>query len=198
MYFEKRVYLIVCEGLSEKAYIQELNKFLNKNGFSFTLVPYVIGSGHYRAAIKKYKSVKKDNPKQDIKIWVDKDTYIRNDQNDSLLYDSKSNNIPHFFFSLQNFEDFLAMHTDDTKLDIWSQICSKYSHHINPMQEKTYLPLFKEYLFEEYEKEQIPFEINEEKLKNLFIHNHSKSCFFKCDFASFIEKLMEIHPKVTL
>lgn len=198
MYFEKKVYLIVCEGSSEKAYIQELNKFLNKNEYNFTLIPHVIGSGHCKIATEKYKTVKKNNPRQIIKIWVDRDTYIRNDQNDATVYKKKSKSIPDFFFSLQNFEDFLAMHMDDKNMDTWAQECFRHSHHKKPMQEDEYLPLFRECLFGNYEKGQIPFEITQERLNNLFIHNNDKNCFFKCDFATFLEGLMKKYPPINL
>lgn len=172
MYSEKKMYLIVCEGSSERAYIQELNRFLDKNDYNFTLVPQIIGSGHCKTAIQKYKDVKRNNSRQPIYIWVDKDTYIRNDQNDAHIYEKKSKNIPDFFFSWQNFEDFLVMHLDDDNMKIWIQECVRHSHNITPMHQDTYLPLLKNHCFKNYEKGQIPFVITLERLRNLFVHNN--------------------------
>lgn len=185
---KKASYIIVCEGSSEIAYIQNLNRFLDDNGYGFILIPKIVGCGHFNSVQNKYRSEKKKNPKADVLIWVDKDTYHRNDVGDGKKYENKSKTLPDFMFSVMNFEDFLALHTDEGVLENWFQVCSREKHHINPMTEERYMPLFKAHMFTNYQKGDIPFVINEERLNNLFKNN--AKYFFNCGFASFLQNLM--------
>lgn len=183
----KSSYTILCEGNSENAYIQNLNRFLDENGYNFTFNPKKIGCGHFTAVQQKYRVEKKKNPKSDIKIWVDRDTYIRNDCGDGDKYQEKPQYLPNFIFSVMNFEDFLAMHLDDKTLDNWFQVCSREKHNIAPMTEDKYLPLVRQYLF----SNDIPFEITTAQLNNLFSNN--AKYFFNCDFASLLFELINKH-----
>ncbi|MCF0224647.1 MAG: hypothetical protein HUK20_10285 [Fibrobacter sp.] len=58
-----KVTIALCEGESEFAYIQELNRFLRENENGFVFVPRLIGSGHYSDIYAKYKEQRKSNPK---------------------------------------------------------------------------------------------------------------------------------------
>lgn len=187
----KRPYIIICEGNSEYTYIQKLNRFLSENDYNFTLNAKIVGTGHYKAVQKKYRDERKNNPKLPIEIWVDKDTYVRNDEGDKDNYKNKSSKIPDFLFSTMNFEDFLALHTDKKTLENWFQICSRKKHHITPMKETEYLPLVKENLFSNYNKGDIPFEITQDRLKQLFKQKNIPEYFFRCDFADLLEKLIK-------
>ena len=186
----KRPYIIICEGNSEYAYIQKLNRFLVENNYNFTLIAKIVGTGHYKSVQKKYLYEHKNNSKLPIKIWVDKDTYVRNDDGDKDNYARKLPKIPDFLFSTMNFEDFLALHTDKRTLENWFQICSRKRHHLSPMKETEYLPLVKEHLFSNYSKGDIPFEITSERLEQLFKQKDIKEYFFRCGFADFLEELM--------
>lgn len=185
---KKVAYIIVCEGNSEKAYIQNLNRFLDDNGYGFTLIPKIVGCGHFTRVQAKYRQEKKNNPKADIRIWVDNDTYKRNDARDGDKYQKKSKHLPDFMFSVMNFEDFLALHSDGKILENWFQVCSREKHHIKPMIEEKYMPLVRKHLFKDYQKGDIPFAINEERLNNLFRNN--ALYFFNCGFVNFIQELM--------
>ncbi|MBE6446235.1 MAG: hypothetical protein E7021_02410 [Alphaproteobacteria bacterium] len=189
----KRPYIIICEGNSEYAYIQKLNRFLVENNYNFTLIAKIVGTGHYKSVQKKYLYEHKNNPKLPIKIWVDKDTYVRNDEGDRDNYEHKSST--DFLFSIMNFEDFLALHTDEKTLENWFQICSRKRHHISPMKEAEYLPLVKEHLFPNYTKGDIPFEITSEKLEQLFKQKNNPKYFFRCGFADLLEELMKESKK---
>ena len=149
----------------------------------------MIGCGHFTAVQQKYRVEKRNNPKSDIRIWVDRDTYIRNDCGDGEKYQEKPQYLPDFIFSVMNFEDFLAMHLDETVLENWFQVCSREKHNITPMTEDKYLPLVRQHLFDNYEKGDTPFEITETRLKNLFSNN--AKYFFNCDFANFLQELMK-------
>lgn len=188
----KKIYIIICEGNSEFAYIQKLNRFLAEKQYHFTFVPKRAQTGHFTEVEKKYRKEKKNNKKCEIKIWVDKDTYARDDLNDQVKYESsplKEN----FLFSTMNFEDFLALHMDETTLENWHQVCCQKKHHTDPMVESEYLPLVKKHLFPEYKKGDVPFEITEQILERLLKHNKYPNYFCRCGFADFLEELMEKH-----
>ena len=191
----KRPYIIICEGNSEYTYIQKLNRFLLENNFNFTLNAKIAGSGHYTKIKNKYLNEHKNNPKLPIKIWVDKDTYVRNDEGDNDKYERNLSKIPDFLFSTMNFEDFLALHTDEKTLENWFQVCSRRHHHSRPLKEVEYLPLVKEHLFSNYNKGDIPFEITSDKLERLFKQKDSPKYFFRCGFADFLETLMKESKK---
>ena len=188
-------YIVVCEGNSEYAYIQKLNRFFAENGYACIINPKRVDCGHFNEVQRKYKTEKKNNPRTTIYIWVDKDTYVRNDCGDKDKYESKANNLPKFMFSTMNFEDFLAMHQDAKTLDNWYQVCSRQKHHINPMTEGIYIALVEQHLFKDYKKGDIPFDITEDCLKTLFVNNKGKH-MFRCDFADFIEMLISKHMPV--
>lgn len=187
----KQPYIIICEGNSEYAYIQKLNRFLSENNHNFTLIAKIVGTGHYKEVQRKYRSERKNNPKLPIEIWVDKDTYVRNDEGDRDNYAHKSSKIPDFLFSTMNFEDFLVLHTDKQTLEKWFQICSRQHHHITPMKESGYLPLVKQHLFPNYTKGDIPFDITTERLEQLFKNKNKSEYFFRCEFADLLEKLIK-------
>lgn len=185
-------YIVICEGNSEYAYIQKLNRFLSENGYTFILNPKIVGCGHFKDVQRRYKIEKKNNTRTPIVIWVDKDTYIRNDCGDKDNYEAKNDNLPKFMFSIMNFEDFLALHTKPNKLEKWFQVCSRQKHHITPMKEDVYLPLVQKHLFADYKKGDIPFDINMQALNALFSNNEAPF-IFRCDFADFIKELMQKH-----
>ena len=195
MTFTKRPYIIICEGNSEYAYIQKLNRFLVEHNYDFTLSARIVGTGHYKEVQRKYRKEQKNNPNLPIKIWVDRDTYFRNDEGDGYNYEHKSSKIPSFLFSTMNFEDFLALHTDEKTLENWFQVCSRRHHHSRPLKEIEYLPLVKEHLFSNYNKGDIPFEITSDKLERLFKQKDSPKYFFRCGFADFLETLMKESKK---
>ncbi len=95
-----RIIIIVCEGPSERAYIQELNRFLKEEEIPVKFIGKSSGGGQYSIVVNEYKKVKKDNPRDEILIWVDKDRYLRNDANDMDNYLKKPSNIPNFLFNL--------------------------------------------------------------------------------------------------
>lgn len=185
-YTAKKTYVIVCEGNSENAYIQELDRFLDSNDYPFTFVSTPIRNGHYKAVTSKYQDVKKRSPRSNIFIWVDKDTYQRNDNNDGDNYSCKPAKFPNFMFSFFNFEDFLVMHMDETIVLEWQDICEKRGHFKNPMHSEQYLPLLKKNIFPNYKKGELPFEITKEHFENLLQNQQNPKIKFKCDFADMI------------
>lgn len=183
--------ILLCEGESEYAYIQELNRYLRENECNFKFIPKVIGSGFYSEVQKKHKEVRKDNPRTPIRILLDDDIYVRNENkreqaNSSMLASSGFKD--EFMFNVHNFEDFLTLHCNDGVLNQWLTKCAKTNHENTPMHSAQYMPLVKE-IFSEYEKGELPFSpIDQEKLDNLFRHNEDNSIFIKSDFATYLKE----------
>ena len=187
MYKRKLIHTILCEGPSEVAYVSELSGFLDDIDAPINFIPKNIGTGHFVAAVKEYKKNKKSNPKGTISIWVDKDTYIRNDENDRENYKKKNKAIPNFLFTRFNFEDFLVMHLSEDNLEKWREICKKHDHFHNPMHSDTYEPLYIQNIFPNYKKGDMPIEINEENLKLAIERQNDPTIEFKCDFLNLIK-----------
>ncbi len=184
--YTQKPYIILCEGSSEYAYIQILNRILNDKNISF--VAKGIGTGHFSDVEKAYKKQCKENKKLEKVIWVDKDIYKRNEQSNQMKYLSKKQSIPDFLFTTYNFEDFLAMHLDDNISDNWHQILNKQNHFNMPLKSDKYIPLIKEniYIFNNYEKGNIPFKITIDHIKQAYKIHQKSTINFKCDFLEFI------------
>lgn len=82
VYRQNRNIIIVCEGASEKAYIQELNRYLEEEDIPLHFIPRPSNGGQYSPVVKKYMEVRKENRAASILIWVDWDRYQRNDNAD--------------------------------------------------------------------------------------------------------------------
>lgn len=184
------IIILLCEGESECAYIQVLNRYLRENEYNFKFIPKLIGSGFYTEVHKKHQEERKYNPRTPIKILLDDDIYVRNEgkreqDNSSMLANSKFKD--EFLFNTHNFEDFLMLHYDDDTLNLWLAKCSETNHKDSPMHSAQFIPLIKE-IFPDYEKGELLFSsINQEKLENLFRHNEDNSIFIKSTFATYLK-----------
>ncbi len=182
--------IIVCEGLSEYAYIQELNRTLRELGVRAVLHPVCIGSGFYAKAVAKFRQVKKDNPRDAIHIWVDYDIYARNERNCRDEYERRPQGIPAFLFSRQNSEDFLATHLDATRLRTWVNHCRQTRHLETPLPTSRHIPLFRDVLFQNYEKGNLPFAFSTTTLRQMLENQAKGDMPFHCDFAELIRHLL--------
>ncbi len=182
--------IIVCEGLSEYAYIQELNRTLRELGVRAVLHPVCIGSGFYAKAVAKFRQVKKDNPRDTIHIWVDYDIYARNERNCRDEYERRPQGIPAFLFSRQNSEDFLATHLDATRLRTWVNHCRQTRHLETPLPTSRHIPLFRDVLFQNYEKGNLPFAFSTTTLRQMLENQAKGDMPFHCDFAELIRHLL--------
>ena len=186
----KEMTIILCEGESEIAYIQELNRYLRENECDFIFIPKLIGSGFFTDVHKKHKEERKKNLRTPIKIFLDDDIYVRNEgkreqDNGSLFANSEYKD--EFMFNTHNFEDFLMLHYDDDTLGQWLTKCTETNHRSVPMHSVQYMPLVKG-LFPNYEKGELLFSpIDQEKLDNLFRHNEDESIFIKSTFATYLK-----------
>lgn len=186
----KEMTIILCEGESEVAYIQVLNRYLRENEYNFKFIPRLIGSGFFTDVHKKHKEERKSNPRTPIKIFLDDDIYVRNEdqrEQDNSLKLASSSYKDEFLFNTHNFEDFLMLHYDDVTLNLWLTKCTGTNHGAFPMHSAKFMPLVKE-IFPDYKKGELPFStINQENIENLFRHNEDNSIFIKSDFAMYLK-----------
>lgn len=160
----------MCEGASEKAYIQELNRYLEEEDIPLRFIPRPSNGGQYTPVVRKYKEVRRDNKTTEIFIWVDYDRYQRNDNSDADNYRSKSDDIPNFLFSNKNFEDFLCMHLNRSEMVRWWTSCVGRDHFSTPSHSNEYMPVFRAFIGENYEKGAMPINISCHTLNNLRLH----------------------------
>ena len=88
---------IICEGSSENAYLQSLNRILRCTNYSWDVgpfIPRVAHQGYYGSVIAKLKEEQQRNRKSTFHVWVDRDIYIRNTKNSQTNYQQKPKNIP--------------------------------------------------------------------------------------------------------
>lgn len=148
-------YVIVSEGSSERAYIQQLRSFLaNKMPVAddfrprLDLIPKVTnngaGGGQFALVQQTYRKCRKADKRTPIMVWVDADIYVRNEgvveERNAKNYAGKKN-LPDFLFSVMNFEDFLALHFDDDIFEKWYEAFSP-QHFKVPMHGSQHMPIF--------------------------------------------------------
>lgn len=190
-----RMTIILCEGESEYAYIQELNRFLRENEYNLVFFPVYppIGTGFYSNINERFKEQHKKNPRTPIKILLDDDIYVRSENAREQDNTSKLATCPYkeeFLFNTHNFEDFLMLHCDDETLNQWLTKCIEHNHENVPMHSEEYEPLVNDF-FPGYAKGSFPFSaITQGMLDNLFRHNEDSSIFIKSDFASYLKELL--------
>lgn len=190
-----RMITILCEGDSEYAYIQELNRYLQENECKLRFTPRrpPIGTGFFSNVAARLKEEKRKNPRSCIKILLDDDIYVRNGnvrERDNRLKFESCPYKDEFLFNTHNFEDFLMLHCDDKTLKQWLATCASTNHANVPMHSAQYEPLVKE-IFPGYEKGELPIgPIDQKKLDNLFRHNEDKTVFIKSAFAAYLKGLL--------
>jgi len=140
-------HLIICEGESERAYIQRLQAFFEQQPLPgglfetplriFAPPNAVAQSGKFSALKRCYSDVRKENKKVTIRIWADFDLYLRNDHHCATHYRRKNTNLPDFLFSFHNFEDFLALHLPDEPFTRWLEF-GRRGHFETPLHSPDY------------------------------------------------------------
>lgn len=186
-----RIYLIVCEGRSEAAYVQEVNRFLRETEKGVFLTPCNAGSGNFKV-IRKVCRSRKIPPGGSAYVMVDRDIYERNDGRNGDLYARGFRKLPTFLFQYFNFEDFLIMHFPRECCEAWRRRMEPFRHFSVPLREEKYRGVFRDFCgahlpgLREYEKGDIPFSLTEWHFRNLFANNHAGR-LPKSDFAEFME-----------
>ncbi len=176
--------IVVCEGASENAYLQELNRFFREHRIPLTFAPRVVGNGAFKAVAGYFRNIRRFMRDEEILIWVDLDIYTHSEANNYL---NKPASIPDFLFSEMNFEDFLLLHMDRNQVLHWQSVAEKYDHFRHPMPAAVYMPIYKTAAFKYYRKGRMPFKINAKTLGQLFMNLHDKKIRFRNGFGLFIE-----------
>lgn len=136
--------VVICEGASEWAYLQRLNSFLASlpfpDGWLDVPVRFIgrppkvgVGTGAYKPVERALRKEMKENQTAEKWVWVDADLYIRNEKDSGDNYRRRPANIAPFYFSILNFEDFLACHLDDESFKRWITVMSATGHFTNPL-----------------------------------------------------------------
>ena len=179
---------IICEGSSENAYLQSLNRILRCTNYSWDVgpfIPRVAHQGYYGSVIAKLKEEQQRNRKSTFHVWVDRDIYIRNTKNSQTNYQQKPKNIPNFFFSTMNFEDFLMLHCEDSLMDKWIAICVQHQHFNTPMTDADYMPLYR-LLLPDYKKGELPFDLTKDRVTLMLDRLKRPKNPFANDFCMFL------------
>jgi hypothetical protein len=185
--------IIICEGQSEVAYIQELNRLLAENQIGLVLTPQNASGGYFSNVSTRYRNEKKRNPRSEIIIWVDHDIYGRNDHGTRTAYENKPQGIPDFYFNHQNFEDFFILHLSDEIIKAWQICCLQHNHFSQPLYAKDYMSLYHSHVLKDYTKGEIPFELSMEHIRRLCANNIAEKVPFSSDFASWLHGQLSEH-----
>ena len=188
---EKRI-IFVCEGKTDCAYLHAVQRFI-ENDISIAVYgepklrfipdpdPLGAGTGKYDTIVERYNKAVQEFAPDPVNIWVDADIYIRNEElglNSGKFnfteYQNRPSNIPVFHFSYHNFEDFLALHYEESVFNVWKQTVlyavshnTSRSHSEYPLIRSEHAPLFQK-VFPRYSKRKsIPFDITIDRLVNL-------------------------------
>ena len=98
-----------------------------------------------------------------------------------------------FLFSEMNFEDVLTLHLEKSLAYKWVQACNANNHFSSPMSSKTICPLFKSILNINYQKGEIPIDIDVDKdsLLNLYVNLKDPNIPIESHFHRYIYKYLE-------
>lgn len=183
--------VILCEGASELAYVKELGRLLYRADSiarSAPFIPRLIGNGYFLTVSKSYRKERKQNLRDTIWIWVDKDLYVRNDKDCADRYSTKAKGIPDFFFSEMNFEDFLILHCSEEIIREWLDFCYMHDHFHVPIHSEVYEPEFKKY-FPDYKKGDLPFDLTRDRVETMM--KNLESYPIKNDFGVYLSLLIK-------
>lgn len=145
--------VVVCEGESEWTYLQRLNSALAAlpfpNGWMQVPVRFIgrpkktgVGKGAFKAIERELRKEMKQNPSAEKWAWVDADLYVRNYKDCGKNYRERATGIPPFYFTIFNFEDFLALHLDDDGFSRWVDVMTEAGHFNCPLYWDDYKCLF--------------------------------------------------------
>lgn len=198
--------IILCEGESERTYVQMINKLFKFKDTSCVVFKAVcVQCGYWDKLQKAYKKACKDNPKCSIFSFIDHDIYLREsdmDRNGKYFNLLNDDNIiaKSVLFSHMNFEDVLMLHLDKKILKDWIDVMNAYNHFNAPLFAKEYVPIFdnfcnvhKDELPDNwsslYVKGVIPFELTKERILTMVDNLSVPECPIKFQFGELIKYL---------
>jgi hypothetical protein len=186
---------VVCEGRSESAYLNQINRFLKEKNIKTTFLPNLTYGGHFNVIEKKlrklgYLKKRKSYSNEELRIWVDKDVYERNEQKNKDKYENFIQKHPQltFCFNRFSFEDFYILHFDAETVGKWYDLCRKEDHFNAPIKSEVCEKLILR-VVPNYEKGNVPFGfIDGKSLENLFENN--KKYEFESDIINVLKPIL--------
>ena len=193
----KKPYLIICEGDSEFAYIQELNRFLNEQGLPIVFIAHNAGGGGFKNLRQVCRTLKTRRNGRTF-IMADRDIYHRDDNGNGSMYEKEKDTVPPFLFQTWNFEDFLLMHFPAEVISAWRVEAERSGHKAAPLHSSDYMPIFSAFCDDNkvtlnfmfpYEKGDVPFALTKQHIDQLLVNN-SPDSFPHSAFADMLSALM--------
>lgn len=191
----KKTYLIICEGASEYAYVQEMNRYLNERGSRLAFVARDAGGGGFKSLRQLCRSMKTKANGRTF-ILADRDIYFRNDNDNGSQYEREKDVMPPFLFQAWNFEDFLLLHFPHEVVRAWREACRQSGHFARPFHSEKFGPAYSAFCEAHaselayqlpYEKGDMPFAVKDRHVRCLLANR--KSDFPSSDFIGLLWRL---------
>lgn len=198
---------VLCEGESEKLYLQYLNIILqNQYDADLIIVSRCFkGGGVYKAltsnlkrARNKLKEVeKKFGPNDFLYIWLDYDCFMRDypenlEEFQNFVKSIKLGSEFKILWNYMNFEDFLILHYDATKIAELQDKLYNTPHFTCPLHSEEYLPVYCE-IIPEYRKAKLPNDLvlDMAKIKNCIINIENTDYEFRSDISEILKLVVQ-------
>ena len=191
----KKTYLIICEGASEYAYVQEMNRYLNERSSRLAFVARDAGGGGFKSLRQLCRSMKTKANGRTF-ILADRDIYFRNDDDNGSQYEREKDVMPPFLFQSWNFEDFLLLHFPQEVVRAWQEACRQSGHFACPLHSEQFGPAYAAFCEAHaaelayqlpYEKGDMPFAVRDRHVRRLLANR--KSDFPSSDFIGLLWRL---------
>lgn len=182
---------MICEGKSERAYMQELNRFLREQRIPLTFKAFDAHGGNpscIRAALRHVIMQRRGRGR--VFAMLDADIYWRDNEHLSSLPDNII-----YLFNMWCFEDFLALHYDREMVEKWHESCVAEGHAEEPQHGPQVAARTRNILCHGYKKGRLPrhFSVSWETLYNLISNNGHHGRYLASDFPELIKCLLNRH-----
>ena len=185
-----RTIITICEGMSDYAYFQEINRVFKDENIPIRFVPRQADSGHFTSINNKFINERKNNPRSEIIIVVDYDIYQNNISKNMDKYRTKANHLPNFLFNHQNYEDVILLHLSKDDIKRWQNICEQNNHFTNPLSSDAHCELFKKHILNNYKKGDFPFEYFDINTILNAINNNTSETKIHSEFLEYLRDLL--------
>lgn len=181
-------YYFICEGKSEFAYIQLLNRFLHAESVPIYFKAYDAKGGKPNNIKLCFKHIKQHHrDAREVYAFLDLDIYFREDEDILALPDNVI-----YLFNNWNFEDFLVLHYDGDIVSTWHSSCCTSGHAQTPEHSSAIVSRIRNDIFPGYTKGEFPdgFKIDWDAIHKLFKNNGKCKYFLLSDFVYFLKCLL--------
>ena len=193
---------VICEGSSEVNYIVRLKAYLAELDVAWVrdvlLIPVNAGSGNFHVVEQRIRAARRRQRHGNFMTWVDYDIYLRNDNGCRDAYLRRRKDVGAFYFSFHNFEDFLALHFDDSRYGAYRDAVTRTCHIGEPLHSGEYdgvfNPIYCDFTGETYRKGMLSEDfVSKTNLDNLKRHLSERVIppETKSGYGDFVEWLVE-------